>query len=337
MSFFQKKIGSLLLLTAHLTMTGDEALNWTAAYTPALKHIWPESRTKVENARIELGRLLYFDKRLSRDDSVSCNSCHDTLRYGVDGLRFSKGIDEHLTPRHSPSTFNAFLYSSQFWDTRAETVEEQAKGPILAKGEMGMPSEDAVVKKLMSIDGYESLFKQAFPNDTPALTFDNLANAIGAYERVLISPGRFDQFVNGDVNALTTEEKKGFITFNTVGCMTCHYENALGGLNSQKLGLIEPWPNQKDQGRFESTGQEHDRMVFKVCSLRNVAETAPYFHDGSVETLKEAIRLMAKHQLGIELKENEVNEIETFLKCLTGTVHHEAVKPPSSFPGMEAE
>ena len=324
----------ILLFGTNVCTAEDEALNWIAAYTPALEHVWPKKRSTTETARVELGRLLYFDKRLSRDNSISCNTCHDTLKYGVDGLKLSKGIGGHITPRHSPSTINAFLYGSQFWDARVETVEEQAKGPILAEGEMGMPSAAALEEKLNSIEGYKALFESAFPDDENALTFDNVANAIGAYERVLISPSRFDEFVSGNVNAITPEEKKGFVTFNTVGCMTCHYENAFGGLNTQILGLIKPWPNQKDQGLFETTGQEQDRMVFKVCSLRNISETAPYFHDGSAETLEEAIRLMARHQLGIEIKDQEVNEIVTFFKCLTGSVHPEAAAPPKTFPGL---
>lgn len=289
-------------------------------------------KESVAKAKIELGRTLYHEKRLSRDNSISCNSCHDTKGFGVDGKKFSVGFDNHLTGRNSPTSFNAFMHLAQFWDGRAPTVEEQAKGPILAGGEMAMPSAEAVVKKLNGIKGYEAMFKAAFPNSTPAITYDNVGNAIGAYERLFVTPAKFDKALGGDTSVFTEKQKRGLKTFVTTGCVTCHTGNLLGGNVYQKLGLVQPWPNQKDQGRFGITKKEADKMFFKVPSLRNIAKTGPYFHDGSAETLPQAVKMMAKHQLGQELTKKQVADIVAFLKTLTGKLKPSIAAPPKKFP-----
>ena len=320
-----------------LAGSGDELGERLKLFGKPLHSTVHVPRSALETLRVELGRILYHDNRLSRDDSISCNSCHDTQAFGVDGKRFSVGFDNHLTGRNSPTSFNAFMHIAQFWDGREPTVEEQAKGPILAAGEMAMPSSDEVVKKLDGIPGYRDLFQAAFPKSEPPITYDNVGTAIGAYERLFVTPGRFDRLLAGDESALTAQEKRGLEKFVTFACTTCHVGPLVGGTMYQKLGLVKPWPNQKDQGRFDLTGKEEDRMFFKVPSLRNVAETGPWFHDGSAETLEESIRMMGRHQLGLELEEGNIADLKAFLGSLTGKLDESVAAAPKTFPGVTEE
>ncbi len=299
----------------------------------ALHSVAEIPRSEVDTLRVELGRTLYHEKRLSRDNSISCNSCHDTQGYGVDGKAFSVGFDNHLTGRNSPTSFNAFMHITQFWDGRAPTVEEQAKGPILAGGEMAMPSAEAVVKKLSGIAGYKELFAGAFPNSEPPITYDNVGTAIGAYERLFVTPSRFDLLLDGHDAALSAQEKRGLTKFVENGCTTCHSGPLLGGSLYQKLGLVKPWPNQKDQGRYDLTKIESDRMLFKVPSLRNIAKTGPYFHDASASSLEAAIKMMGQHQLGLELSSADVADISAFFGSLSGELDPSVAAAPESFPG----
>lgn len=323
----------VLLLTAVTAPAQDNLKPFLIVFGDPLKPTWNLPRTATQQAQVELGRLLYFEKRLSRDNSISCNSCHDTKKFGVDGKAFSVGFDKHLTGRNSPTSFNAFLHVAQFWDGRAPTVEEQAKGPILAAGEMAMPSGEAVVAKLGKIKGYPEKFKEAFPGSNPPLTYDNLGKAIGAYERLFVTPGRFDKLLAGDTKALNELEVRGLKLFTTTGCTTCHNGPLVGGNVYQKVGVVVPWPNQKDQGRFALTKIEADRMFFKVPSLRNIEKTAPYFHDASANTLEEAVKLMMRHQLNKELPKEDVAALVAFLKSLTGELPNSVSDAPKSFPG----
>ena len=316
-----------------LEMSADDSIKpWLTIFGKPLEAL-ELPKDKVARSMVELGRTLYHEKRLSRDNSISCNSCHDTKAFGVDGEKFSVGFNNHLTGRNSPTSFNAFMHVAQFWDGRAPTVEEQAKGPILAGGEMAMPSAEAVVKKISGINGYEALFKAAFPNSSPAITYDNVGKAIGAYERLFVTPAKFDKLLAGDSSALNEKEKRGLKKFVTSGCVTCHTGNLLGGNIYQKLGLVKPWPNQKDQGRFAITKREQDKMFFKVPSLRNIEKTGPYFHDGSAEDLTQAVKVMANHQLGREFSNEEIADIVAFLKTLTGTLKPSVAAAPKKFPG----
>ncbi len=273
----------------------------------------------VTAAKIDLGRKLYFDPRLSRSQEISCNSCHDLASFGVDGEPTSPGHKGQRGGRNSPTVYNAAFHVAQFWDGRAADVEEQAKGPILNPIEMAMASEAEVLAVLRSIPGYRPLFRSAFPGDADAISYDNMARAIGAFERRLVTPGRFDAYLSGDAAALSDQELAGLVTFMDAGCITCHVGPAVGGTLFQKLGLVEAYPTE-DAGRFDVTGNEADRQVFKVPALRNVAKTGPYFHDGSISSLDEAIRIMARHQLGRTLSGEEVASIRAFLESLTGEV-----------------
>jgi cytochrome c peroxidase len=279
----------------------------------------PESIIDAQKnaALIALGKKLYLDPRLSVNDKISCNSCHSLSNYGVDSEPTSPGHEGKRGGRNSPTTFNAALHIAQFWDGRAGTVEEQALGPILNPIEMGMPSEDAVVKKFKAIDEYKKLFAEAFSDQKDPLIYKNIGVAIGAFERTLLTPSRFDDFLKGDQDALNESEKRGLKKFVHMGCVNCHNGVAIGGNSFRKIGLVVPYET-SDMGRFEVTGIESDKKAFKVPSLRNIAQTGPYFHDGSVETLDEAIRLMAKHQLGRDhVGHGMIRDIKAFLGALT--------------------
>ena len=281
----------------------------------------------ITDAKVELGRTLYHDARLSKNQDVSCNTCHGLATYGVDGKVVSNGHKAQTGTRNSPTVYNAAGHFVQFWDGRAETVEEQAKGPIVNPVEMAS-DEKLVVATLKSIPAYVESFKKAFPDDKDAITLDNTGKAIGAFERTLVTPSRWDKYLKGDKSALSDAEKAGFNAFMDAGCSSCHTGLYLGGAVYQKAGLVKPWPNQKDQGRFDLTKKEEDRMMFKVPGLRNVDKTAPYFHDGSAKTLEESVKTMASLQSGKELKDAEVKSIVTFLAALTGDLPAEMTKVP---------
>ncbi len=281
----------------------------------------------ITPAKVELGRMLYYDPRLSKNHDVSCNTCHLLDRHGVDGRPTSSGHREQRGGRNAPTVYNAALHIAQFWDGRAADVEEQAKGPVLNPIEMAMPSEEAVLAVLNSIPGYAPLFEAAFPEDEHPITYDNMARAIGAFERKLMTPGRFDAFLAGDDAALSDEQLAGLDAFMSAGCITCHQGSAIGGGLYQKLGVVEPYPTE-DIGRAEVTGDEADRYVFKVPSLRNIAGTSPYLHDGSVRDLDEMVRIMAEYQLGIAIDDDQRSAILPFLAALTGRVDAELIAMP---------
>lgn len=268
--------------------------------------------------RIALGRMLYYDTRLSKNQDLSCNSCHRLDAYGVDNQRTSAGAKGQRGERNSPTVYNAAGYFSQFWDGRATDVEQQAKGPILNPIEMAMPSPEAVVARLKAIPGYREAFGKAFPGEANPITYDAVGVAIGAFERRLVTPSRWDQYLRGDKAALKDNEIEGLKVFTNVGCMVCHTGEYLGGTSYQRAGAVEPWPNQADTGRASVTKSAADNMMFKVPTLRNIAQTAPYFHDGSATTLDQAVRMMGRHQLGLDLSEAEVESIVTWLGALTG-------------------
>ncbi len=303
-----------------------DAAAMSAIFQPPLTALDRLPRSAEDQAKVDLGRHLYYEKRLSSNNQIACNSCHLLDKYGVDGVDFSLGVPGKPVGRNSPTTYNAFFHIAQFWDGRAATVEEQAKGPILAGKEMGMPSAAAVVAKLKGIPEYPPLFKKAFPRDVDAVTYNNVGTAIGAFERNLVTPGRFDDFLAGDASALTVQEQKGLKTFVITGCVTCHTGPLVGGNSYQKLGLVKPWPNQTDVGRSAIVGNDAFKMFFKVPSLRNIEKTGPYFHDSSAKTLEAAVKKMAKHQLGRELSGEQLGDIVAFLKSLTGKIPAQYIK-----------
>jgi len=286
-------------------------------------------------AKIVLGRMLYFDTRLSKNHDISCNSCHDLAKGGVDGQRFSKGHKGQLGGRNAPTVYNAAGQLAQFWDGRAADVEAQAKGPVLNPVEMAMPDEHYVLTVLKSIPGYRDAFAAAFPGQADPITYDNFGRAVGAFERGLVTPSRFDRFLDGDDLALTTTERRGLAVFAATGCTACHNGPLLGGGSYQKLGAVQAYQT-ADLGRYEVTKQDADKQMFKVPILRNIAATAPYFHDGSIADLPTTVRTMAQVQLGKTLTDAEVADLVAFLGALSGAAPGDYIAAPALPPSGPA-
>jgi cytochrome c peroxidase len=296
------------------------------AYAP-LPEVAP-GKEPITEEKVALGRILYYEPRLSKSQKISCNSCHGLTQYGVDNQATSSGHKGQKGDRNSQTVYNAALHFVQFWDGRAPDVEEQAKGPVLNPVEMAMTSEKQAIAVLKSMPEYVDAFKKAFPNDKDPVTYDNMGKAIGAFERKLITPARWDKLLKGDQTALTAEEKAGFHTFVASGCQTCHAGALLGGNMYQKIGVVKPWPDTSDPGRYQVTKNEADKFMFKVPSLRNIEKTGPYFHDGKIATLKEAIAKMADYQVGKTLSDADIQSIETWMKSLTGVIPADYIKQP---------
>ena len=322
-------VTAFLLLAATPVFADDTGrlISRANRYFSPLPETMPGSEDDTPE-RIELGRKLYFEKRLSINDTQSCASCHrlENGFAGVDNLPTSPGAKGEAGTRNSPTVLNSGWQDSQFWDGRAEDLVEQAKGPILNPIEMGMPDEQTVEKKMRGLAEYRDAFATAFPGDEPAITYQNIAEAIAAFERTLITPSRFDDFMNGDADALSETEQRGLIAFIKIDCKSCHDGKLVGGETYEPLGKENPYDNQADQGMYEVTKNEDDRMFFKVAPLRNVALTAPFFHDGTIKTLEEAVRKMGKLQLNEDLSDKQVSDITAFLKALTDKDREQYVK-----------
>lgn len=267
-----------------------------------------------ERAKISLGKKLYLEKKLSLNDSISCNSCHQLDKFGVDNEATSPGHDGIRGNRNSPTVYNASLNKTQFWDGRAKDLAEQALGPILNPIEHGMKSDKDALEKI-NTPAYLSMFKEAFPNDKLSFTYANTGKAIEAFEKTLLTRTRFDDYLGGEVHALTKTERLGLQKFMQVGCTTCHNGAGLGGNSFQKMGLVKKYKT-KDLGRYEVTGKRRDKYKFKVPILRNITKTGPYLHDGSIKSLEEVIGIMAEYQIGKVITKKEVKDIKAFLVAL---------------------
>jgi cytochrome c peroxidase len=309
--------------------------------TPPVPADNPQSEDKIN-----LGKILFFDPRLSSTGTVSCNSCHNVMAGGDDNRPNSMGVEGKTGDRGAPTVYNSAFLSVQFWDGRANTLEDQARGPVTNPIEMGMSDWDAVVKRLKSISGYSALFKAAFGSDSP-ITADNAVKAIAAYERTLITPNSpYDRYVKGDKSAMTEQQVRGMNTFADAGCPACHSgpnfsgpQLPMGSGFFMKFPLIAgsqyetQYDLKKDAGRYNATGKEADKHMWRVPTLRNVAMTAPYFHNGAVESLDEAVRVMAKTQLGKDLENAQVEDIVAFLNALTGEFPEQTMPRLPGTPG----
>jgi cytochrome c peroxidase len=298
-----------------------------AVFSPLPEVVQPKAGA-LTGERIALGRMLYYETRLSKNQKIACNSCHQLDKYGVDNEPTSEGHQGKRGDRNSPTVYNAAAHFAQFWDGRAADVEAQAKGPVLNPVEMALATDKQAVTVLKSMPEYVAAFKKAFPDQKDPVAFDNMAIAIGAFERKLVTPSRWDKFLKGDQNALTLEEKAGFNEFYDAGCASCHAGALLGGNLYQKLGAVKQYPDASDPGRFKVTSNEGDKMFFKVPSLRNVEKTGPYFHNGKVATLQQAVMQMGEYQLGKPLAPAQADSVITFLKTLTGELPAEYIKAP---------
>lgn len=274
-------------------------------------------KTPQQEAKIELGKMLWFDPRLSLSGKVSCNTCHDLSTNGADTKPLSIGYAGRKGTVNSPTVFNAEKQIAQFWDGRAKTLAEQATGPITNPLEMAMTSElaEGVIR---SIPGYRPYFEKAFGSKNP--TFSEIAEALAAFETTLTTPNApFERYLKGDKNALTQQQIDGLKLFRRSGCIRCHSGNLLGGTSFQKVGSVRPYvTDNSSKGRMDVSGKPWDEMMFKVPTLLNVERTAPYFHDGAVKTLPDAVKKMADIQLDMNLSEKQVEEIVAFLESLNG-------------------
>lgn len=335
MSRFKLTISALALAAASAAAM---AVEWqalpTQAPAPADNPTTPE--------KVALGKMLYHDVRLSANGVLSCNSCHNVMSGGEDNRGGSIGVKDQRGGRSAPTVWNAAFNSVQFWDGRVPSLEAQAKGPVTNPIEMGMKSWDDVVARLKAIPGYPQAFAAAFGPDS--VTADNAAKAIAAYERTLITPGSaYDKYVGGDKSALTEQQARGMNTFGEVGCAGCHSGPAFNGPQlPQGTGFYQKFPTfengaleaqygfSADLGRYEATKAEADKHFFKVPTLRNIALTAPYFHNGKVQSLEDAVRIMAKVQLNKDLTPEQTGDIVAFLNALTGEF------PKVEFPRLPA-
>jgi cytochrome c peroxidase len=291
------------------------------------------TRRPITPQLVELGDDLYWDPRLSADGTVSCARCHQPSLYGSDGLPKSKGVDGKVNPRRAPTVLNAALEFRVLWLGQRKDVEGQAMRALLGDTSFGNTGYAAVIAKIDAIPGYRALFRRAFPRQPDPVVPENLGRAIGAYERTLVTPAPFDRFLQGDASALTPEQRAGLWTFVQTGCVSCHNGVDLGGNSFRKFGVVEDYwkatgSKEIDKGRYAVTHDPADMYVFKVAMLRNVAMIPPYFHDGSVATLPQAVRVMARVQLGKRLSAEQVHAIVSFLDSLTGALPADFVASP---------
>ena len=298
------------------------------------------------DAKVELGRMLFMDPRFSSTGTVSCNSCHNVMLGGEDNRPVSMGVHGKTGGRSAPTVWNSAFSSVQFWDGRAASLEEQAKGPVTNPIEMGMGELEEAMNRVRDIPGYRPYFEKAFDADNP-MTVDNAARAVAAYERTLITPNSpYDRYVKGDKKALTAQQVRGMDTFASVGCSSCHSGAAFNGpVMAAGTGFfmkaptftdndyVEQYKLTEDTGRFTVTNAEADKHLWKVPTLRNIAITAPYFHNGSAATLDEAVRVMAKIQLNQELTDGQVADIVAFLDALTGEFPQQPLPQLPPTPG----
>ena len=308
----------------------DPALSATARalFKPLPKEM-PSPDNPLTPEKVALGRLLFFETRVSVDGTVGCVRCHQPFLDATDALPKAIGAEGRVNPRNAPTVMNAALQFVEHWRGDRTSVEDQATQALIGPPSFGNPNYESAMAKLKAIPGYPALFATAFPGEKEPVTPQNWGKAIGAYERTLVTPSPFDAYLSGDDKALSPDAEAGLREFVQTGCTTCHNGVGIGGGLFQKFGLVEDYwkatgSTQIDKGRFDVSHNPADMYVFKVPSLRNVAVTPPYFHDGSVATLPEAVRVMARVQLGRTLSDEQVNRIEAFLKSLTG-------KLPTSF------
>jgi cytochrome c peroxidase len=292
--------------------------------------------------RVELGRKLFFDPRISVDGTVSCARCHQPALYGTDGLSKAHGAHDKVNPRRAPTVLNVALQFKAHWRGDRENVEDQAEKALTGPPSFGNPDNASAMARLKAIPEYVAMFEKTFPNESDPVTLRNWGKAIGAYERTLVTPSRFDEYLVGKNDALSAAERRGLREFMSVGCASCHNGSGVGGGSFEKFGVVEDYwkatgSKEIDKGRFDVTKDKADLYVFKVAGLRNVAMAPPYFHDGSVQTLPNAVRTMARVQLGETLSDQQTSDIVAFLKSLTGKLPENfATAPILPAAGFEA-
>jgi len=328
-------IGAVLTGAAVSFGFADDAEQARLAQAQALFKPLPADASTADRplrpALVELGRALFFETRISTDGRMSCAACHQASFYGSDALGQSIGNGGKQLPRNVPTIFNTALQFVQHYGGNRVDVEEQAVKALVSPLAYGNADYAAAEKRLRALPGYRAMFEKAFPGQAEPVTAENFGTAVGAYERVLLTPAPFDKYLQGDVKAIGDQAKRGLDKFIATGCAGCHNGVVVGGQMYQKFGIVQDYWTAtgskeielfkgRDRGRFHDTRNDADAFIFKVQQLRNVSVTPPYFHDGSVATLPEAVRVMAKVQLGRDLGETDVGDIVAFLDSLTGEV-----------------
>jgi cytochrome c peroxidase len=328
-------ISSVLFIAVPVSTAGpdDDLMNRAKAVFGPLPASMPSPDNPITPEKVKLGNILFFESRISIDRTVSCAKCHPPGLYAADGLRKAVGNHCKDNPRNSPTILNAASQISAHWVGNRTSVEDQARQAVTGPPAFGMPNNESVEKVLKGMKEYVALFKAAFPADKDPVTVVNFAKAVGAFERTLMTPDPFDDFMKGNAGSLSDQQKRGLRAFMDTGCMTCHFGPYLGGQMYQKFGVFEPYQKytksmQVDDGRFAVTKSEADRFLFKVPVLRNVAMTPPYFHDGSVDHLADAVVIMAKVQLAKDLTTSQAEDITDFLRALTGKMPESVLKTP---------
>lgn len=313
----------LLMVIVSIVYAGDDLMEQAqTSFKPIPQKPPTLERNPLTPEKIELGKVLYFDPRLSSSALISCNTCHNIGMGGDDFQETSIGHGWQRGPRNAPTVLNSIFNIAQFWDGRAPDLKEQAKGPVQASVEMNNTPESAI-KTIKSMPEYIEMFKRAFPDGENPVTFDNMARAIEAFEATLITPdSRFDKYIKGDSAALTDEEKEGLKIFMGKYCSSCHGGINMGGQGYYPFGVVKR-PSEEiiagDVGRFKVTRAKNDEYVFKSPSLRNIVLTPPCFHSGRVWDLREAVAIMSLAQFGIKLTESDIDKLVAFLKTTTGT------------------
>ncbi len=316
------------------TRLDTAAMEQARVYFKIIPAVANSPQNPVTDDKVKLGKILFYDTRLSKTGHNSCNSCHNLATFGVDNLPTSIGDAGKPGDRNSPTVFNAALHNMQFWDGRATTVEEQAGMPILNADEMAIPHKGFLIDRLKKDTMYNRTFRLAFPDEKDPFNYANIQKAIGAFERTLLTSSRFDRFMDGDLSALNTDEKEGLQMFINLGCNSCHNGIGIGGNSLQKFGLITDYrtlvhSRLNDEGKMALTGNPADKDIFKVPGLRNAEKTFPYFHDGSVTSLDSAVMIMSEVQLNRTLQPEEAKKVVSFLRSLTGDIRKDAKTFPS--------
>lgn len=343
----QKGMFLMLCVIAFGCQPTEQKIADTASNTAADSALWVRAKAffkelpavaasednKITDAKVKLGQVLFYDPRISKSGKNSCNSCHNLSSWGVDHVKASADSTDNPTRRNAPTVLNAALHNMQFWDGRALTIEEQAGKPILNQEELAVPHLGFLVNRLRNDSTYRKLFNEAFPDEMIPVSYLNLEKAIGAFERTLLTPSRFDAYMAGDFAALRKEEKEGLAVFMDAGCATCHNGVGVGGGSMQRFGIFTDYrtlthSRMDDEGRLNITGDHSEKDKFKVPGLRNADKTYPYFHDGSIASLDSAVKIMAATELNKKLTQQEVGNIVAFLKTMTGDIREEAKKTP---------
>jgi cytochrome c peroxidase len=332
-------MGNSYISAAFALAITSVSINAVAADWEALPEVAPApADNPTTAAKVELGKMLYMDPRFSLTGTVSCNSCHNVMEGGEDSRSVSMGVHGKTGGRNAPTVWNSAFHSVQFWDGRAKLLEDQAKGPVTNPVEMGMNDIEKAMDRVRAITGYKPYFEKAFGKDS--MTVENAAKAVAAFERTLITPNSaYDKYVKGDKEAMTAQQVRGMETFASTGCVSCHSGAAFNGPKMEYgQGFYAKFPTfadneyikkydlSADSGREAVTGNTADAHMYRVQTLRNITDTAPYFHNGSVNDLSEAVRVMAKSQLNKDLSATEVEDIVAFLGALTG-IYPEIMMP----------